>query len=93
MPVFTLKEIEKHREKCGKGQAILKTSDRGRKFKNERYLSADDIFTKACPKHFMVRAKCRASMKQTKRNIVVTLCKETGLVLDWRRNVTVLLEI
>ena len=61
MPVFTLKEIEKHREKCGKGQAILKTSDRGRKFKNERYLSADDIFTKACPKHFMVRANNRQS--------------------------------
>ena len=47
LPRFTIREIELHRLKCGKTpeSAIIKTLDRGRKFKEERYISADSIFT------------------------------------------------
>ena len=47
MPLFTIKEIEMHRQESGKdhGGPILKTLERGRKFKDERYISADSIFT------------------------------------------------
>ena len=38
-PHFTIKEIEKYRVKTGKGNAIIKTRDRGCKFMDER-----DIF-------------------------------------------------
>ena len=38
MPVFTIKEIEEHRIKSGKGAAIVKTLDRGRKFREERFI-------------------------------------------------------
>ena len=47
MPLFTIKEIELHRKSSGKipGLAIVKTLDRGKKFKEERYISADSITT------------------------------------------------
>ena len=46
MPVFTIREIEDRRIKSRKSSsAIMKTTDRGKRFKEERYLSADDIFT------------------------------------------------
>ena len=50
-PFFTIKEVERHRLNSGKqsGQAIMKTLDRGRKFKGERYLSSDDIFIADAP--------------------------------------------
>ena len=45
MPAFTIKEIELHRQNSGKSEAsIIKTLERGRKFKNERYLSADYVY-------------------------------------------------
>ena len=47
MPAVTIKEIECHRQNSGKGCTgpILKTLERGRKFKEERYITADSIFT------------------------------------------------
>ena len=46
MPTFTIQEIELHRQKSGKQHvSITKTFDRGRKFSDERYISADSIFT------------------------------------------------
>lgn len=86
MPMFTLREIQKHRVMCGKGKAIIKTSDRGRMFKNEGYVDTDDIFTKSCVDTFKVKGSCRASMKQVKRNMCVTLSKESGVVTDAKCN-------
>ena len=47
MPIFTIREIEIHRQNSGKmpGVSIIKTLERGRKFKEERYISADSIYT------------------------------------------------
>ena len=45
---FTIKEIEQHRLNSGKTpeSAIIKTLDKGRKFKCERYISVDTLYTK-----------------------------------------------
>ena len=44
MPVFTIREIQNNRIKSGKSSSIItKTTDRGKRFKEERYLSADDV--------------------------------------------------
>ena len=83
MPTFTIKEIESHRKESGKrhGRPIIKTLDRGKKFKDERYLSADSIFTSLGRNGFFIKAKCKASMKKEVRNVNVTLDKKTGLVV------------
>ena len=83
MPVFTLKEIENHRKNSGKGKgvAIIKTLDRGRRFKDKRYITADSILTSSRSPLFLVKAKCKASMKNEYRNIKVTLCETTGDVI------------
>ena len=48
MPTVTMREIEKHCANTGKsGQPIAKTMERGKKFKNERYIDANNIFTLA----------------------------------------------
>ena len=45
LPLFTIKEIEKHRQKSGKSnQAIIKTRDRGIKFKEEEYILRHFIY-------------------------------------------------
>ena len=82
MPLFSIKEIEIHRKSIGKGSAIIKTLDRGRKFKEERYLSADSVFTTVSENHFNVKAKCKASMKKEIRRVEVSLDRETGLVVS-----------
>lgn len=71
MPNVTINEIENHRKKSGKSQsiAIIKTLDRGRKFKNERYISADSIFTRFYLGFFYVKCKCKASMKKEFRTV------------------------
>ena len=66
----------------GKGSAIIKTLDRGRKFKEERYLSADSVFTTVSENHFNVKAKCKASMKKEIRRVEVSLDRETSLVVS-----------
>ena len=45
LPQFTIKEIERRRQLSGKTpeSAIVKTLERGRKFKNERYITSDSI--------------------------------------------------
>ena len=56
--------------------------DCGRKFKEERYLSADSVFTTVSENHFNVKAKCKASMKKEIRRVEVSLDWETGLVVS-----------
>ena len=48
LPQFTIKEIERRRQFSGKTpeSAIIKTLERGRKFKNERYITSDSILKK-----------------------------------------------
>ena len=48
LPQFTIKEIERRRQLSGKTpeSAIIKTLERGRKFKNERYITSDSILKK-----------------------------------------------
>ena len=83
LPQFTIKEIEQHRQLSGKTpeSAIIRTLDRGRKFKNERYISSDSIFTKCDKGVFYVKGHCKASMKQ-KRSAAVKLTTITSKVLD-----------
>ena len=66
LPQFTIKEIEQHRQLSGKTpeSAIIKTLDRGRKFKNERYITSDSIFAKCDKGIFYVKGLCKASMKK-----------------------------
>ena len=65
MLVFTIREIENHRIKSGKtSSAIMKTTNRGKRFKEERYLSADDAFAANTETIFHVKGKCKASMKR-----------------------------
>ena len=84
LPMFTIKDIEKHRIESGKtpDTAIIKTLDRGRKFKEEKYISADSIFSRCDDDSgcFNLKAVCKASMKKDKRDVRVTLDKNTGVV-------------
>ena len=52
---FTIKEIEQHRQLSGKTpeSAIIKALDRGRKFKNEPYITSDSISQNAIRVYFM----------------------------------------
>ena len=82
MPVVTIKEIEMHRNESGKdkGGAILKTLERGRRFKEERYISADSIYTALHGDLIFVKASCKASMKKEVRNVNITLHKNDSYV-------------
>ena len=84
LPLFTIKEIELHRQNSGKSQGapIIKTLDRGRKFKEERYISADSIFSASDDNYFYVKAICKASMKKSNRHVKVVLNKNTGIVVS-----------
>ena len=82
LPQFTIKEIEQHRQLSGKTpeSAIIKTLDRGWKFKNERYITSDSIFTKCDKGIFYVKGLCKASMIE-KRSVAVKLSTITDKVL------------
>ena len=41
----------------------MKTADHGKRFKEERYFSADDVFAANTERLFYVKEKCKASMK------------------------------
>ena len=84
LPQFTIKEIEQHRQLSGKTpeSAIIKTLDRGRKFKNERYITSDSIFKKCDKGIFYVKGLCKASMKKEKRLVTVKSSTITSKVLD-----------
>ena len=56
MRVFTMRQIENHRNKNGKSRsAIMKTTDSGMRFIEKRYLSADDIFAANKKEYFMLK--------------------------------------
>ena len=84
MPAVTIKEIEIHRQHSGKGKAgpVLKTLERGRKFKEERYITADSIFTSTQDEVFHVKATSKASMKNEFRQIRLSLSRANGQVDD-----------
>ena len=73
LPVFTRPEIDNHMNKCGKlkGKTIKKTLVRGLKFKQERYISTDSLFTTQTLKHFIAKCTCRASMKKMIRKMQI----------------------
>ena len=75
LPPFTIKEIEQHRLNSGKTpeSAIIKTLDKGRKFKCERCISAVTLYTKWDNKYFYVKCDCKASMKKENRRVTVKL--------------------
>ena len=76
MPMFTIREIENQRIKIGKSSsAIMKTTDRGKIFKEERYLPADDVFAANTERIFYVKGKCKASMKREIRSMKVGINK------------------
>ena len=82
LPLFTIKEIEHYRLKSGKNQhSIIKTRDRGRKFKEERYLTSGDIYTKANKNTITIKGKCKASMKKEFRNMNVIIDRKTSKVI------------
>ena len=72
LPMFIAAHIDRHRENSGKkilsskkeSQPIEKTLKKGLKFQEERYLSADDIYSRVTDKEFVLKSKCRASMKR-----------------------------
>ena len=78
LPVLIFKYINLHRLSSGndKSTVIFKTLETGRKFKNGGYLSLDSIFTKRTKNTFTIEAKCSASLKKIKRNVVVTLTRK-----------------
>ena len=82
MLFLTIKEIEDHRQNSGKdhGGPILKTIERGRKFMEERYISADSVSTAVQDDHFLVEGSCKASMKKELRTIRLNLNINTGYV-------------
>lgn len=60
MPKFTIREIENNRFKSRKSSsAIMNTKDRGGRFKEERYLSAD-LFAANKERIFNVKRNCKA---------------------------------
>ena len=82
MPLFTIKEIENHRIKSGKSSsAIVKTTDRGKRFKEERCLSEDDVFAANSERIFYVKEKCKASMKRKIRSMEVGINKINGDII------------
>ena len=56
--------------------------ERGRKFKEEKYISADSIYTYLSDELFFVKAKCKASMKKEFCNIEISLSRSNGLVIS-----------
>ena len=82
MPFLTIKEIEANLQNSGKDQGgpILKTLERGRIFMEERYISADSVYTAVQDDHFLVKGSCKASMKSELRTIRLNLNINTAYV-------------
>ena len=79
MPVFAIREIENHRIESRKSSSvIMKTTDRGKRFKEERYLSAYDVFAANTERIFYVlyfKGKRKTSMKREIRSMNVGISK------------------
>ena len=54
---------------------IMKTTDRIKRFKEERYLSTDDVFAANTERIFYVKGKCKASMKREIRSMEISINK------------------
>ena len=88
LPMFTAAHIERHRENSGKkilsskkeSQPIEKTLEKGLTFQEECYLSADDIYSRVTDKEFVLKSKCRASMKREFHLQKVSLFLDSGEV-------------
>ena len=81
-PILEKVQTDKHKEKSGKrklssdkeGKPIEKTVKKWLEFKEERYLDADDIYTRCDDQQFYFKAKCRASMaKREVHGLTVSL--------------------
>ena len=87
---FTRVQTEKHRKLSGKrktsknknGVPIMKTLRRWSRFKEERYLSGDTIFTGTLEEGFLVKSKCKANMKKEYHSENVTLQYEAGDIIS-----------
>ena len=88
LPVFTRREIDNHVKNCGKlkGKSIVKTLVRGRKFKDERYISSESVYTARTLRTFIAKCSCRASMKKLSRHVVVHINRRTSNVEKARCN-------
>ena len=75
-------KIEQHRQLHGKTpeSAIIKTLGRGRKFKNERYITSNSIFTKCDKGIFYTKRLCKGSMKKEKRSVAVKKLQQWKLL-------------
>ena len=51
-----------------------------KKIKSKGYLCSDSIFTKRIKNTFTIKAKCSASMKKIKRDVVVAYARKTSRV-------------
>ena len=63
-----------------RGLPITKTLVRGRKFKEERFLTADSICTAKTKDLFKVKGLCKASMKKDLRKVFVSINRATSMV-------------
>ena len=86
LPVFTMNEIERHRQLSGKlkgklkGLPITKTLVRGRKFLQDGYLKSNTMFLCSSNDYVKIKCKCQASMKNILRDIIVTIDRHTSEV-------------
>ena len=82
MPVFAVREIVNHRTIKGKSSSpiIKTTTDRGKRFKEERYLSAD-VFATNTERTFYVKGKCNASMKRKIRSMKFGISKANRVII------------
>ena len=60
---------------------MIKTRDRGRKFMEERYITAGDIFTKSNQNTITIKGKYRASMKNKTRMMNIVIDKKASNVV------------
>ena len=52
---------------------MIKTLDKGRKFKCERYVSVDTLYTNWDNEYFFVKCECKAIIKKGNRRVTVKL--------------------
>ena len=78
-PCFTIKELENYRKR--NANVTDRSLSRGRQFKQERYLNSNDIYTKLTDEHFLVKGKCKASMKGEFRKVQVAINRQTSEVV------------
>ena len=72
MLVFNIREINNHRIKRGKNcSAMMKRTDRGKRFEEEGYLSAVNAFAANIERILYVRQKCKALIKRERKSIEV----------------------